>query len=292
MKYALGPLLYYWPKEKVEAFYEQAAESSADIIYLGETVCSKRREMKLRDWLRIANNLKAAGKEVCLSSLALLETPSDLFMLRRYCDESGFTVEANDLAAVNQLEQNRVPFVIGPAINCYNAETVRLLFKKGMRRWVMPVEMSRTWLKEIRTSPLLSDINGQLEVEVFAYGHLPLAYSSRCFTARSENRHKDQCNLCCIEYPNGRVVNTQDNKEIFVLNGLQTQSGLKYNLINEQVTMGGLVDIVRLSPESEQTLVMLDRFRTNEDGTYPMALNTDKECNGYWFKIAGMDISS
>ncbi|MBN3153995.1 U32 family peptidase, partial [Pectobacterium brasiliense] len=40
MKYALGNILYYWPKEDVEAFYQAAVNSSADIIYLGETGCS------------------------------------------------------------------------------------------------------------------------------------------------------------------------------------------------------------------------------------------------------------
>lgn len=43
MKYSLGPVLYYWPKETLEDFYQQAAKSSADVIYLGEAVCSKRR---------------------------------------------------------------------------------------------------------------------------------------------------------------------------------------------------------------------------------------------------------
>lgn len=41
MKYSLGPVLYYWSKETLEAFYQQAATSSADVIYLGEAVCSK-----------------------------------------------------------------------------------------------------------------------------------------------------------------------------------------------------------------------------------------------------------
>ena len=47
MKYSLGPVLYYWPKETLEDFYQQAANSSADVIYLGEAVCSKRRATKV-----------------------------------------------------------------------------------------------------------------------------------------------------------------------------------------------------------------------------------------------------
>ncbi|ETJ32376.1 hypothetical protein Q604_UNBC13164G0001, partial [human gut metagenome] len=51
MKYSLGPVLWYWPKETLEEFYQQAAVSSADVIYLGEAVCSKRRATKVGDWL-------------------------------------------------------------------------------------------------------------------------------------------------------------------------------------------------------------------------------------------------
>ena len=54
MKYSLGPVLYYWPKETLEDFYQQAATSSADVIYLGEAVCSKRRATKVGDWLDMA----------------------------------------------------------------------------------------------------------------------------------------------------------------------------------------------------------------------------------------------
>lgn len=45
MKYSLGSVLYYWSKETLIQFNQQAMNSNPDIIYLGETVCSKRREM-------------------------------------------------------------------------------------------------------------------------------------------------------------------------------------------------------------------------------------------------------
>lgn len=49
MRYSLGSVLYYWPRTVLEDFYHQAAQSEADIIYLGESVCSKRRELKPAD---------------------------------------------------------------------------------------------------------------------------------------------------------------------------------------------------------------------------------------------------
>ncbi|VFS85638.1 putative protease [Raoultella terrigena] len=57
MKYSLGPVLYYWPKETLEDFYQQAAGCSAETIYLGEAVCSKRRATKVGDWIDMARML-------------------------------------------------------------------------------------------------------------------------------------------------------------------------------------------------------------------------------------------
>ena len=39
MKLALGPLLYYWPRQATLAFYADMAEAPVDTVYLGETVC-------------------------------------------------------------------------------------------------------------------------------------------------------------------------------------------------------------------------------------------------------------
>ena len=91
MKLSLGPLLYYWPKQTTEDFYHQAVQSEADIIYLGETVCSKRRELKARDWINLAKEINHQGKEIVLSSMALLEAPSEIKVLKQLCENGEFS---------------------------------------------------------------------------------------------------------------------------------------------------------------------------------------------------------
>ena len=73
MKLALGPLQYYWPRQSVLDFYADVASSPADVVYLGETVCSRRHELRLPDWIEIAGMLAASGKEAVLSTLPLIE---------------------------------------------------------------------------------------------------------------------------------------------------------------------------------------------------------------------------
>ncbi|WP_312330216.1 U32 family peptidase [Atlantibacter hermannii] len=292
MKYSLGPVLYYWPRATLEQFYQAAANSSADIVYLGESVCSKRRDTKVGDWLEMAKTLAASGKQVVLSTLALVQAPSELNELKRYVENGDFLIEASDFGTVNMAYERGLPFVASHALNCYNAVTLRLLAKQGMMRWCMPVELSRDWLANLLTQCETLGIRNQFEVEVFSYGHLPLAYSARCFTARSEDRPKDECETCCINYPNGRVIHSQEGQQVFVLNGIQTMSGYVYNLGNELTSMQGLVDVVRLSPLGIEMLDMVNAFRANESGAAPLALETDNDCNGYWRRLAGLELQA
>ncbi|QXO17866.1 MULTISPECIES: U32 family peptidase [Vibrio] len=289
MKYALGPLLYFWPKQDVEQFYLQASSSEADIIYLGETVCSKRRELKPQHWLEIATQLNRAGKQVVLSTMALLEAPSEIKVMQSYVDNGDFIIEANDMAGISLASEKRMPFVVGPAINTYNAHALKLFLKQGMMRWCMPVELSRQWLSNTLQQCETLGIRGQFEVEVFSHGYLPLAYSARCFTARAENRAKDECQTCCIRYPTGIQVASQEGQAVFNLNGIQTQSGYCYNLINDLPHMQGLVDVVRLSPLGEETFRHLSRFCANEQGQNPQPLE-HYQCNGYWHQLPGLAV--
>ncbi|ATF90914.1 U32 family peptidase [Cedecea neteri] len=290
MKYSLGPVLYYWPKETLEKFYQAAAKSRADVIYLGEAVCSKRRATKVGDWLDMAKMLAGQGKQVVLSTLALVQAPSELGELKRYVENGDFLIEANDIGSVNMAAERKLPFVAGHALNCYNAVTLRLLHKQGMMRWCMPVELSRDWLANMLIQCEELGIRDKFEVEVLSYGHLPLAYSARCFTARSEDRAKDECETCCIKYPNGRDMRSQEQQQVFVLNGIQTMSGYVYNLGNELTSMKGLVDIVRLSPMGLGTLDILNAFRANENGSAPLPLANRSDCNGYWRRVAGLEL--
>ncbi|GLQ71563.1 U32 family peptidase [Vibrio penaeicida] len=288
MKYALGPLLYFWQKQDVEAFYHHAKSSEADIVYLGESVCSKRREVKLKDWLMLAKELSACGKQVVISTMALLEAPSEVSIMKRYIDNGEFAIEANDVSAIQLAFEKKVPFTVGPAVNAYNAQTLGLFAKQGMTRWCMPVELSHDWLSNLLMQCDELGIRKQFEVEVFGYGYLPLAYSARCFTARAEDRPKDECETCCIRYPNGLKVSSQEGQEVFTLNGIQTQSGYCYNLINDIANMHNTVDVIRLSPLGTETFQQLSAFKNNEDGSHPTEL-TNRDCNGYWHQIAGLN---
>lgn len=288
MKYALGPVLWYWPTEQLTAFYQAAAESSAEIVYLGETVCSKRRATKFRDWLDIAHQLRESGKQVVLSTLALVQSASELGEIKRYVDNGEFLIEANDLGTVNLAAEQHLPFAAGYALNVYNAVTLRMLLKQGMTRWCMPAELSRDWLANMLQQSEALGIRQQFEVEVVGYGHLPLALSARCFTARSEDRAKDDCETCCIHYPQGRRVLSQENQQVFVLNGIQTMSGYCYNLANDQKSMQGMVDILRLFPQDIDTLPLIDRFRANQQGQAPLMMAQRNDSNGYWRNLAGL----
>jgi collagenase-like PrtC family protease len=291
MKLALGPILYYWERDTVLKFYDEIAASPVDIVYLGETVCSRRHLMRSEDWLEVADKLAAAGKEVVLTSQALIESESDLKTLRRIVGNGKFAVEANDMGAVRQLSAAHIPFVAGPHINTYNAQTLALLAELGAQRWVMPVEMSRDALGHMQASRPAG-----METEVFAYGRLPLAFSARCFTARHYNLPKDDCQFRCIDYANGLTLKTRDGQPFLVL----TQSSSVYNLIGELDSMRASgVDIVRVSPQAFHTLRVLNVFSecmagrlAVQDAVQQMArLMPDQSCDGYWHGRPGLEQS-
>ena len=295
MKLSIGPIQYFWERERVLDFYQQAADSAAEIVYLGEVICSKRRLVKFEDWLAIGNELKQAGKEVILSSLTLLEAASEMSSLKKLCQNESFMVEANDISAVQLLSSAGKDFVTGPSFNIYNGRSLHLLARKGLKRWVLPVELGLETLKDLQALRPEG-----VETEVFALGRLPLAYSARCYTARSHNLPKDDCQFKCIDYPDGRMLETQEDQEFLVLNGIQTQSALTHQVLDQLPELEALgVDVLRISPQYHGTMRIIEIFdiaRNNNDITILseelLKLLPLGACNGYLVEEAGMDYGS
>jgi collagenase-like PrtC family protease len=287
-KLSLGPILFYWSREEIFKFYEQAAEMPVDIIYLGETVCSKRRSLNTQDWIDLAIRLsEQSDKQIVLSTLALLEAESELKTLRRICENGRFAVEANDIGAVQILSQKGLSFTTGPSVNIYNAETLKLLANKGLTRWVMPLELSKETLQQMQQQRPEG-----VETEIFCYGQMPLTLSARCFTARSHNLPKDNCQLKCIDYPEGRLLSTQEGEALLAINGIQTVSAKSCNLLPELAEMKRLqVDVLRISPQYRQTDKIVNAYAQALAGDHPEDLQKyilHGSCDGYWHGNSGI----
>lgn len=293
LKLALGPVLYYWPRDVMMKFYEAVAASPVDIVYLGETVCSRRHELRVADWLALADMLAAAGKEVVMSTQALLESGSDLTTLRKLTGNGRHAVEANDMGALHCLA-GALPFVAGPHLNLYNEDSLALVAQLGARRWVAPLEMGRDALATMQR-----ELPPGLETEVFTYGRMPLAFSARCFTARQRNLAKDNCQFSCLEHPDGMALRTRDKDTFLVLNGTQIQSHLVYNLLAQLDPMARMgVSVVRISPQASGSIDVIALFDAVRRGTLPAEIAQERlaplmpaaGCDGYWFGRPGLDL--
>lgn len=319
MQISIGPLYYFWTAQQTMDFYAALAEQPADRFFLGEVVCSKRRALKLADWLQLGRDLQALGKEVVLSTLTLIEAESEVSVVKRIVENGEFTVECNDISAVQFACERGLAFTIGPAINVYNSDTFNLLAQQGMQRWVPPVELSAMQVEDIYRGadefPQATMSNGTMPqatvqqetmpgaetpgnsslkkpaLEIFAQGRLPLAWAARCYTARYHQVPKDQCGFVCQQHPEGLAVRSLEEQALFQINGIQTLSHQACDLsgdIKRMKQMG--VDAVRLSLDHPDQVTRVSDWRALLDDapTAQIRMTADDAVNGYWHGLPGM----
>ena len=298
LQLSIGPVLYYWDKTQLLDFYQALATAPVQTVYLGEVVCSKRRSLRLPEWLDVARHLAACGKQVVLSTLTLIEAQSELAGVERACNNGEFLVEANDMAAVQFCSERGLPFVTGPHINLYNGRALRFLQQSGLQRWVLPLELSREQLQLLQQEACELSSAPLPELEVFGYGLMPLAHSARCFTARHHDLPKDRCEFRCIEDSDGMPVYSQDGDRLFTINGIQTQSGRCLDLRHawQDMQQRG-VNAFRFSPHSPAFFASTQTFFERVQGladaiqgkrALEKARSAETDCDGYWYGAPGM----
>lgn len=293
LKLSLGAPQYYWSRQTYFDFYEAMAATAVDIVYLGETVCSRRKELRLQDWIDIAELMRSSGKEAVLSTQVLLESGVEVSTMHKVTANTDWPVEAGDMGAVQRVAGKR-PFTGGMHLNIYNMPTLQWLASLGATRWVAPLEMKHEDL-----AALIQNGPQSLQTEVFAYGRMPLAFSARCFTARQRNLPKDDCQFSCLDHPDGLMLKTRESEEFLVLNGIQTQSARVHNLIDELPRMQRMgVAVARISPQSQhmtEVVALFDAVRKGQlSGPEARAqlqpLMPDQSCNGYWHGRPGLEL--
>ena len=253
----LGPNLFNWAPETWRDFYFRIAdEAPVSVVYLGETICSKRAPLFRDHYEAVAERLRAAGKTVVHATLGETASRVDRRLVSDVCERTCDLVEANDTSAAFHLRGR--PHCIGQLMNVYNEETLRFLASKGARNICLPVELPFSAIGVLCTAaePL------KVTIEVQVFGRQSLALSARCYHARAHRRTKDTCLFVCDNDPDGLVLSTLERKPFLVANGVQTLSWEYLNLAQEiPVLKAAGVSRYRLSPHTCDMVQVANVFR-------------------------------
>lgn len=256
----LGPLLFNWPADRWRDFYARIAdEAPVDRVCLGEVVCSKRLPFIVDEFAGTIERLRAGGKTVVLSSLALPTLKRERALIDDLLAVPEVLIEANDVSVLGKLAGK--PHLIGPFVNVYNEGTLGFLARTGAIQVCLPPELP---LSSIRA---LSPHADGIALEVWAFGRAPLAISARCYHARLHGLAKDSCQFVCGEDPDGLPADTIDGQRFLAVNGVQTLSDACINVIED---LPALIDAgvraLRLSPHGVDMVAVAHAFRDALDG--------------------------
>lgn len=253
----VGPLLFNWTADAFVDFYAKVAdEAPVDRVVVGELVCSKRLPFYADRIPAVIERLERGGKTVALASLALPTLERERRAARDLAEQAEHPVEINDLTLLRWMGPER-PFAVGPLVNVYNEMTLAYLARRGARRFCLPPELPIASVGALAKAAEPLDAR----VEVWAYGRIPLAISSRCTHARIHGLSKDSCQFVCAKDPDGLAARTLEGADFLAVNGVQTLSHVYANLIGDCAALAAAgVTAVRLSPHSGDFVAVAQAF--------------------------------
>lgn len=198
------------------ASFTAALEAGADAVYMGGPFFGARAYADNPDeggLLRALDHAHLRNKKIYLTVNTLLkenEIGDKLFSYLAPLYENGLDgVIVQDLGVIRFLRKNfpELPLHGSTQMAVSGPEGARLLARLGLKRLVLPRELSREEIKEITRS-------GGLETEVFIHGALCYACSGQCLMSsflggRSGNRGRC-AQPCRLEYQDGRMMNMRD----------------------------------------------------------------------------------
>lgn len=185
LKISLAPLADYWSKADTLRFYTEAQQWPLDIVYLGEVVCSRRHLMQPEDWFALAQDLRAAGKQVVMSTLMRVDNDADRHATEALVERAvadGLLVEANCFGAIRALRAlHGQSFVAGPSLNAHHEGILAWLAMLGASRFLPPAGLGLDAL-----AALQSRRPAGTQTEVTVWGQVALPYTAHCFSAREQ----------------------------------------------------------------------------------------------------------
>jgi O2-independent ubiquinone biosynthesis protein UbiV len=261
MRLTVGPVLFNWPAEAWVDFYARIAdEAPVDKVVVGEVVCSKRTPFFEDHIPGVVERLQRGGKKVVLASLALLTTVRERKMAAEMFADGALPVEIDDLTA---LAWARPGFEVGPLINVYNEGTIDFLAKKGATSICLPPELPYAAVATLGAAGAAKGV----DIEVWAYGRVPLAISGRCYHARAHGLSKDSCQYVCANDEDGMEVDTLDGEAFLAVNGVQTMSRNYCSVIGDTDALAKAnVRSLRLSPHVGDFVEVCRIFRDRVEG--------------------------
>jgi collagenase-like PrtC family protease len=259
----VGPQLFNRSVEDWVDFHARLAdEADVDRVHLGEVVCSKRQSFYADAIPEAIERLTRAGKTVVLDTLALVTLKWERRMVADVAAMDGVEIEINDFTPLATLPAGR-RFAVSPLVNVYDEGTLSWLAGRGAFSVCLPPELPLGSIEVLAKAGAGLGI----ETQVFAFGRLPLAISSRCYHARIHGLAKDDCRFVCMEDPDGLDVDTLDGEKFLAINGVQTVSQGCVAVLDEAETLiAAGVGAFRLSPQDCDMVAVAAAFRARLDG--------------------------